>query len=168
MLKILIVALFFTNTLLGASLVSGIGYLSLTMKGYDNLPKSATTFGLGFVNDFPYETNKSLQLSFYYQSTQSHGQMVLDELVFKIGQMHAVSPRVGFGLGIQLNHVLDSDFSEPLFPSSGLGLCAVSYYQLFPHLRVNVEYSHLTYSLSNAYAESLLSNEIRFGFSSNL
>ena len=126
-----------------------------------------TTFGLGFVNDFSYENNKDATF-FYYQTTQRDGKMILDEIVFKIGQMYSTFPRLGVGFGIQLNHVLDSDFSGLLFPSSGLGVYANGYYQVLPHLRVKVEVARLTYSLSNTHAGSLLSNEIRFAFSSNL
>ena len=165
--KLLFMLIFLGNVILGASVSSGIGMLSMSMKGNSSVPNQVVSYGLGLVNDFSYE-KKKMQLSIYYQSTQNGGQMVLDELVFKTGLVRNIAPRIAYGIGIQLNHVLDSDFNGTLFPSSGIGVYVLGSYQIWPQFRGVIELASLSYSFADSYSSSLISSGIRFGFSTNL
>ena len=142
---ILMMILLLGNVIFSASLSTGIGRLSMGMPGNPSVPNQATTFGVGIANDYPYQNRKALQLSFYYQVTQNNGRMVLDELVLKIGRISQVTPRIGYGFGVQLNHVLDSDFDAQLLPSSGIGFYIDGYYQLLPQLRLTMGAASLNY-----------------------
>ncbi|MGC6367406.1 MAG: hypothetical protein ACON35_05335 [Candidatus Marinamargulisbacteria bacterium] len=165
---ILMMIMLFGNVIFSASLHTGIGQLSMGMPGNPSVPNQATTFGVGIVNDYPYQNHKALQLSFYYQVTQNNGRIVLDELVLKIGGIRQVSPRMGYGFGVQLNHVLASDFDAQLLPSNGIGFYIDGYYQALPQLRLTMGVASLNYTMGHSYSAALISNEIRFGLSTNL
>ena len=56
--KLLFMLIFLGNVILGASVSSGIGMLSMSMKGNSSVPNQVVSYGLGLVNDFSYEKIK--------------------------------------------------------------------------------------------------------------
>ena len=68
--------------------------------------------------------------------------MVLDELVFKTGLVRNIATfpnRLWYWYSIE--SCIDSDFNGTLFPSSGIGVYVLGYYQVWPQFRGVIEVS---------------------------